>query len=156
MNAIRNDEGAVRMIRSDRAWASALFALALAAGTPAFAHHSFAPYEPDVQIQFTGIVTDFQWTNPHVYIELDVRSADGETKHWLIEGANPGILNRIGWKWNMIKAGDEISVIVSPLRNGDPAALLKAVRLPDGTILGNGGPAGPARIPFDASEESAQ
>ena len=54
----------------------------------------------------------------------------------------------------MIKVGDEISVIVSPLRNGDPAALFKAVRLPDGTIFGNGGPAGPARIQFD--EESAQ
>jgi len=142
------------MIRSDRKLASASCALALAVVTPAFAHHSFAPYEPDIQIQFTGTVTKYQWTNPHVYIEMDVKSADGQSKHWLIEGANPGILNRIGWKWNMIKMGDEISVIVSPLRNGDPAALLKAVRLPDGTIFGNGGPAGPARIPFD--EESGQ
>ena len=61
------------MIRSDRAWASALFALALAVATPwRSAHHSFAPYEPDIQIQFTGTVTEFQWTNPHVYIEMDV------------------------------------------------------------------------------------
>jgi len=156
MSTISNDEGAVRMIRSAGAWPSALFALVVVAGTPAFAHHSFAPYEPDVQVRFTGIVTEFQWTNPHVYIDIDVRSADGATQHWLIEAANPGILNRIGWKWNMIKAGDEISVIVAPLRNGEPAALLKAVRLPDGRIFGNGGPAGPARIPFDASEESAQ
>ena len=142
-------------MRSERAWIPALIAFLVAAGPPAFAHHSFAPYEPDVQITFTGIVTDFQWTNPHVYIEMDVRGAEGETKRWLIEGANPGILNRVGWKWNMIKEGDEISVIVSPLRNGEPAALLKAVRLPDGTVFGNGGPAGPARIPFAAGEESA-
>ena len=113
------------------------------------AHHSFAPYEPDVQITFSGVVTDFQWTNPHIYIEMDVADAGGEVRHWLIECANTTILNRVGWKWNMIKPGDEISVIVSPLRNGEPAALLKRVRLPDGTEFGNGGPAGPATIGFD-------
>jgi hypothetical protein len=113
------------------------------------AHHSFAPYEPDRQITFSGIVTDFQWTNPHIYIEMDAADAGGEVRHWLIECANTTILNRVGWKWNMIKAGDEIAVIVAPLRNGEPAALLKRVRLADGTEFGNGGPAGPATIGFD-------
>lgn len=113
------------------------------------AHHSFAPYEPDLQITFSGVVTDFQWTNPHIYIEMDAADASGEIRHWLIECANTTILNRVGWKWNMIKAGDRIDVIVSPLRNGEPAALLKRVRLPDGTEFGNGGPAGPATIGFD-------
>jgi len=141
---------------ADRIRILAKFAVIVMASAPAFAHHSFAPYEPDVQIRFTGVVTDYQWTNPHIYIEIDVADADGKTKHWLIEGANPGILNRVGWKWNMIKVGDEISVIVSPLRNGEPGALLKAVRLPDGTVFGNGGPAGPARISFDESEEPKQ
>jgi hypothetical protein len=123
--------------------------LALASPLPGAAHHSFAPYEPTSQITFTGVVTEFQWTNPHIYIEMDVADASGATSHWLIECANTTILNRVGWKWNMIKAGDEISVIVSPLRNGEPAALLKRVRLPDGTEFGNGGPAGPATIGFD-------
>jgi hypothetical protein len=77
-------------------------------------------------------------------------------RHWLIECANTTILNRVGWKWNMIKAGDEISVIVAPLRNGEPAALLKRVRLPDGTEFGNGGPAGPATIGFDGRPLVAQ
>jgi hypothetical protein len=92
--------------------------------------------------------------NPHVYIELDVTDEQGATKHWLIECANPGILNRVGWKWNMVTVGDEISVIVSPLRNGEPGALLKAIRLPDGSTFSNGGPAGPARIAFDAQDAS--
>jgi len=70
----------------------------------------------------------------------------GVKKNWLIECANPGILNRVGWKFNMVKAGDEITVIVSPLRNGDPAALLKQITLANGTKLSNGGPAGPATI----------
>jgi hypothetical protein len=121
---------------------------ALVAALPAHAHHSFAPYEPDLQFQLDGVVTSYQWANPHVYIELDAVDDKGEKKHWLIEGANPGILNRVGWKWNMIKVGDEISVIVSPLRNGEPGALLKSVRLADGKIFSNGGPAGPARIEF--------
>ena len=124
----------------------ATFAWHSGSATPA--HHSFAPYERDLQIQLNGVVTHYQWTNPHVYIELEAPGANGEIARWTIECANPGILNRIGWRWNMIREGDEISVIVSPLRNGEPGALLKAVRLPDGTIHGNGGPAGPANIPF--------
>jgi hypothetical protein len=124
-------------------------AVLLATSTVATAHHSFAPYEPDVQVRHTGKVASFQWTNPHVYIGLDVKDDAGVTKRWTIECANPGILNRVGWKWNMIAPGDEISVIVSPLRNGEPGALLKAVRLADGREFGNGGPAGPARISFD-------
>lgn len=122
--------------------------VAVLAAPAALAHHSFAPYEPDKQIALEGKVASFKWSNPHVYIELEAMGEDGATHHWLIECANPGILNRSGWKWNMIAAGDEIDVIVAPLRNGDPGALLKAVRLPDGSVLNNGGPAGPARIPF--------
>jgi hypothetical protein len=113
------------------------------------AHHSFAPYERELQIRLDGTVTRYQWTNPHVYIELDRTDENGEVSHWLIECANPGILNRVGWKWNMVEAGDEISVIVSPLRNGEAGALLKALRLADGTTYSNGGPAGPATISFD-------
>ena len=127
---------------------AALLAL-LSLAAPAQAHHSFAPYEPELQIKLTGNVTDFQWTNPHVYIEIDAPDEDGVMRHWLIECANTSILNRVGWKWNMISVDDEISVIVSPLRNGEPAALLKSVRLADGSVFGNGGTAGPATISFD-------
>lgn len=121
----------------------------LAAAPPALAHHSFASYEVKLQIELTGTVTQFQWANPHVYIHLDAAGRNGTIEHWLIECANPGILNRIGWKWNMIHAGDKIDVIVSPLRSGRPGALLKAIRLADGRTFSNGGPAGPATISFD-------
>lgn len=138
-----------RLVTAHRlAAAAVVLALFAAAPTPAAAHHSFAQYEPDLQISFTGTVTHFQWTNPHVYLEMDGPGTDGEMRHWLIECANPGILNRVGWKWNMIKAGDTISVVVAPLRNGQAGALLKGVRLADGTVYSNGGPAGPAEIAF--------
>jgi hypothetical protein len=71
---------------------------------------------------------------------------DGKEAEWTIECANPGILNRIGWKFNMIKEGDVLTVIVAPLRTGEPGALLKQVTLADGRKFGNGGPAGPPNI----------
>jgi hypothetical protein len=113
------------------------------------AHHSFAMFDNENQVKLEGKVTHFQWTNPHVYIELDavnVYSEDKTVKRWTVECANPGILNRIGWKFNMIKPGDEITIIVAPLRTGEPGALLKQVTLADGRVFANGGPAGPALI----------
>ena len=125
--------------------------IALAGAQAVPAHDSFAPFEDELQIVLTGTVTSFQWTNPHIYMQIDAAGPDGELRNWLIECANTTILNRVGWKWNMIRAGDEISIIVSPLRNGEPAALLKRVRLADGSEYGNGGPAGPATIDFDGN-----
>jgi len=127
--------------------AAILAMLVLVMRAPLGAHHSFAPYEPTLQIKFTGTVTEFRWINPHVYIRMDVPDEQtGRTKSWLIEGANPGILNRVGWTFNMVEPGDTITVIVSPLRNGEPAALLKQITLADGRKFSNGGPAGPATI----------
>ena len=107
------------------------------------AHHSFAPYESTLQIKLSGVVTEFKWVNPHVYIEMDaVDAKTGEKRHWLVEGASTSILNRAGWRFNMIKPGDAITVIVSPLRTGEPGALLKQVTLADGKKYGNGAVAG--------------
>ena len=129
------------------ALAGALTLMAALTAAAGAAHHSFAPYEQELQIKFTGVVTEFRWANPHFYIRMDaVDKATGMTRHWLIECANPGILNRVGWRFNMVKPGDDITVIVSPLRNGEPAALLKQITLADGNKLTNGGPAGPATI----------
>src|SRR5688572_7318281 len=135
--------------RTWRVAAPLLATWALAASSAAHAHHSFAMFDNENQIKLKGTVTDFQWTNPHVYIELDasnVYAEDKTIKSWTIECANPGILNRIGWKFNMVKAGDEITIIVAPLRSGEPGALLKQITLPDGRVFANGGPAGPANI----------
>lgn len=125
----------------------ALLALGVLAGGPAVAHHSFAPYESTLQIKLSGVVSEFKWVNPHVYIEIDAADEKtGEKRHWLIEGASTSILNRAGWKFNMIKPGDRITVIVSPLRNGEPAALLKQITLADGRTFSNGAAAGRATI----------
>ena len=121
----------------------------LGAASAAYAHHSFAMFDNENQIKLKGTVKDFQWQNPHVYIEVDasnVYAKDGSTKSWTIECANPGILDRIGWKFNMVKVGDTVTLIVAPLRSGEPGALLKQITLPDGKVFTNGGPAGPPNI----------
>jgi hypothetical protein len=112
-------------------------------------HHSFAMFDHENQLQLSGTVTRFQWTNPHVYIHLDVDNDEGGFDTWTIECANPGILSRIGWKFNSIKEGDEISIIVGPLHTGEPGALLKQVKFADGTIMSNGVPAGRPNIPLE-------
>jgi len=128
-------------------FAAATIAVGVLSIPPVLAHHSFAPYETTLQMKLSGVVTDFKWVNPHVYIELDgTDSKSGEKKHWLVEGASTSILNRAGWKFNMLKPGDRVTVIVSPLRNGEAAALLKQLTLADGKKYGNGAVAGPATI----------
>ena len=131
---------------------SALVSLAVIASgviltPPVLAHHSFAPYESTMQIKLSGVVTDVKWVNPHVYVEIDATDAKtGEKRHWLIECASTSILNRAGWRFNMITPGDQITVIVSPLRNGEPGALLKQMTLADGRKYSNGAAAGRATI----------
>ncbi len=116
------------------------------ASTPALAHHSFAMFDHEHQVKMSGTVTYFQWTNPHVYIDLQTQSPAAKGGHFTIECANPGILDRVGWKWNMIRKGDQLTVIVAPLRSGQPGGLLKQVTLPDGQKFGNGAAAGKPNI----------
>jgi hypothetical protein len=129
---------------------SVLLCLAVAAGgMTASAHHSFAMFDSDNQVRLVGKVTEFRWQNPHIYIHLQAPDSKGKMRHWTIECANPGILNRLGWKFNMIKKDDQLTVVVAPLRTGEPGALLKQVKLPDGRVFGNGGPAGPPNISIE-------
>ncbi|HYP81310.1 MAG TPA: DUF6152 family protein [Steroidobacteraceae bacterium] len=123
----------------------ALAAGLLAAGA-AMAHHSFAMFDSEHQVKISGQITKFDWTNPHIYLFITGGETGAEAKAWTIEGASPGILNRVGWKFNMIKAGDKVTMVIAPLRSGEAGGLLKEIKLPDGRIFNNGGFAGPSTI----------
>jgi len=116
-----------------------LAVLALAA--PVFAHHSFAMYDHTRTVTLKGEVTKFQWTNPHGYLEIDVKQKDGTTKHYSLEMTSINMMQRLGWRSNMIKAGDLVKVTVSPLLNGEAGGLMLDVTLPDGRKLEPGVPA---------------
>jgi len=98
----------------------------------AAAHHSFAVYDHTRTLNLKGTVTKFQWSNPHAYLDIDVRDAGGAVKHYTLEGTSVNMMQRTGWRSNMIKAGDEVKVVMAPLLNGEPAGLLLEVTLPNG------------------------
>ena len=113
----------------------AVAGLALA-GVPAVqAHHSFAMFDQSKRVTLKGKVAEFQWTNPHAFIELVVTGSDGKDVHWSIELNSPNNLKRQGWARTSLKAGDQVSVTLNPLRNGKTGGLFNSVVLPDGKTL---------------------
>ena len=114
--------------------------LALAAlllGTPAFAHHSFAMFDQSKTLTLKGTVTEFQWTNPHAFIHIDVPNDSGGKTQWQVELNSPNNLRRQGWKSTSVKVGDAVTLIMNPLRDGKKGGLFVSVTLPDGTVLGD-------------------
>jgi uncharacterized protein DUF6152 len=99
------------------------------------AHHSFAVFDHTRTMTIKGEVTKFQWTNPHGFLEVDVPEADGGVKHFSIELTSINMMSRMGWRSNMIKAGDRIKATVAPLLSGQPAGLGLEIILPDGRKL---------------------
>jgi Family of unknown function (DUF6152) len=103
------------------------------------AHHSFAMFDSSKQVTLVGVVKEFQFTNPHSWIQLTVIPKEGAApEEWAIEALSPNVLMRNGWKRNSLKAGDKVTVLINPLRNGSKGGNLILVTLPDGTTLGGG------------------
>ena len=119
-----------------------LLAAIVAGAVSVRAHHSFSMFDTATPVTLTGVVSSVEWTNPHVYIELDLSEPVKGARHWSIELGSPSILQRGGWKFNSVRKGDKVTAVVSPLKNGEPGSLLTRITLPDGRVLGNGGPAG--------------
>src|SRR5258708_7197421 len=86
----------------------------------AWAHHSFAIFDIEHQLELQGTVQEFRFTSPHTFIILEVRSPDGTPMIWKLEGASPSILARDGWSSQSLKTGDQIKLSIDPLRSGAP------------------------------------
>lgn len=113
----------------------------LLCGTPVFGHHSFAAFDMSKTITLTGTVKEFQWLNPHSWIQMTVKDAAGNTVEWSIETGSPSSLVRQGWKPKILKPGDQVVVVAHPMRDGQLGASLVSVTLADGTRIG-GNPVG--------------
>jgi hypothetical protein len=100
-----------------------------------FAHHSRAMFDFDSAIDLAGTVAEWQFTNPHVFIILDVANDDGSTKLWTLEGFGPNMVYRQGWTPESLKPGDKIIVNVAPLFAGGSGGSYSDVRWEDGTTL---------------------
>ncbi len=103
----------------------------------AFAHHSFAMFDPENKVMLEGTVKDFQWTNPHAWILLTVDNAQGQPEQWAIEMGGPSALARQGWLPKTLKPGMKVQAVIHPLRDGSAGGQFMAVTLPDGILMGN-------------------
>jgi len=117
--------------------------LALAAWTSsAEAHHSFSVFDMQTNKELEGDVVEFQWTNPHSFLWINVTNADGSKTRWGLEGMSPNFLGRRGWSKNTFEPGDHVKVVIWPLKSGEPGGTLQRATLPDGSEVVNFGGAG--------------
>jgi hypothetical protein len=138
----------VRILRRRRAvslayerWSSTngmlLAALVLVLGLPMvpipmLAHHGTSAYDNTKILKLKGTVTSFNWVNPHVSLEWDVKTENGGTEHWVAELTSPGMLTREGWHHDSVKVGEEVTVYVRPAKNGSRFTFFQRVVFADG------------------------
>jgi hypothetical protein len=106
----------------------------LAAGVSVSAHHSFAPFDMQAEKTISGTIKQFDWTNPHTWIWVNV-SGPGGVETWAIEGMSPNFLGRRGWTKSSLKAGDKVTMVIHPLRDGSKGGTFVRATLADGKVL---------------------
>jgi hypothetical protein len=123
-----------------KSFATAMAATLLGTGTLS-AHHSFSLFDQMKEQTIEGSVKEFQWTNPHCWVQLLVKDSTGKEVEWSVEGGSLNVLKRGGWNRNSLKPGDKVSIRIHPLRDGGPGGSLMRVYL-NGQPIGNSGPGG--------------
>lgn len=101
----------------------------------ALAHHSVTAYDLNAIKDLSGTVTEFQWTNPHSWIQLLVTDEAGKQTEWAIECGTPNFNAAQGWKKSDLRSGDKVEVRVHPMRDGSAHGTLVDVKLADGRVL---------------------
>ena len=100
-----------------------------AAPQPAQAHHSFAMFDLSKEVTISGKVRQFQWTNPHAYIQLMAKDSQGREVEWMYLYAR-------GWRPRTLRAGMDVQVTINPLRNGRPGGVVRDVKTAEGRQIG--------------------
>jgi hypothetical protein len=125
--------------------------LALASVSVAWAHHSFAMFDAAHEKTLAGTIKEFQWTNPHTWVWLDVPVANGiSTEEWGIEGMSPNFLGRRGWSKTTLRPGDKVTIVIHPLKDGSKGGTFLSVTLPDGSVRDMMGDGASAKVPDPA------
>jgi hypothetical protein len=106
---------------------------------PIAAHHSTVPFDSTRQTTLTGIVKEFDWTNPHTWIWINVPNDKGGVDLWGVEGMSPNYLGRRGWTKNTIKPGEKITIVGRPMKDGSKAAMFMSATLANGKVMTQSG-----------------
>lgn len=104
---------------------------------PVLAHHSGAMFEDELTVTLTGIVTHFDYVNPHSWLYVNVENDDGSVTEWGFELDAPPRLRRLGISPRFWEAGDTVTVRTRPLKDGRPAGLLVGALSDSGRAFGN-------------------
>ena len=119
---------------------------------PLSAHHSSAGYDRSADVEVSATIREFQYTNPHSWLFVQVVDKTGQTVDWGFEAEGPSTLLRAGIKVSLLKPGEKVTVKGHPLRDGRPAALLVSVTKADGSVLSSDAALrrGPGGTPVEA------
>ncbi len=121
---------------------TALFAVIvglLIISVPLFAHHGAATFDTTRKVTVKGTVVEWFWANPHCFLRFDVKEDNGQTVQWVVETQSGPNIVPLGYTKQTFKPGDEVTVTLTPVRNGKPLGRLLSVVLPSGKKLGAGG-----------------
>lgn len=94
----------------------------LAIATPTLAHHSAVMFDEEKEVTVTGVVKEFQYTNPHSWLLIDVTNEDGSVTTWGFEAEGPSTLMRAGIRKSDFSPGTEVTITGHPMKDGRPAA----------------------------------
>jgi len=121
-------------IRSTRFGLGAVLSMLFATAS---AHHSFAMFDARQSVTLHGVVKEFRWSNPHVFIQLLATDEGGVTAgEWSIEMTSPEHLARAGWRPGTLKSGDKVTIIIHPIRDGSMGGQFVSGIAADGTAIG--------------------
>jgi hypothetical protein len=96
------------------------------------AHHGAGSFETERTVTLKGVVTEWIFAHPHCFLRFDVKQADGTTRSWMAETQNSTDMTRRGWSRYMFKAGEAVTVVAEPMKDGTPAARIRTVMLASG------------------------
>ena len=111
-------------------------AILLSAVVPVSAHHAFsAEFDVKKPIHFTGVLTKVEWVNPHTWLHVDVKGADGQVTSWMLEAGTPNVLFRRGFTKTSVPLGIQVVVDGFQAKDGSPRGSARDLTLPDGRKL---------------------
>src|SRR5919108_4822333 len=112
-----------------------LVTVVFAVAVPVFAHHSFAAFDITTQKTVTGAVNKVEWTNPHIWLWIDVPNGQGGVDTYGFEGMSPNFLARRGWTRTTLKTGDKITINYRPMRDGSKGGMFMTGQTATGKML---------------------
>jgi hypothetical protein len=107
----------------------------LLVSVPLAAHHGAAALDTGKEITLRGTVTEWIWSNPHCFLKFDAKDDTGNVRNWAVETQNPTSMTQRGWSRSSFKVGDEVTVIVEPVKNGQPVGRILTAILANGQKL---------------------